>query len=224
MASDGLREVEMLARQIEALKMTQSTLLAALDEARKSCDRTLIEVVGPEEPGKRCRRDDDIDLDGSSSGSGTQKYRSLSRGDSLDEDAFSSIPNYPGAGRSAYRGDDSDSDIDDERPIYRAVTILRSSSGPADEFDGSFADDEEQLPTYRSASAAAAGAGTSAPGATSALASASPAGAAGGAQRKLDVLALQELVVSLGALAAKGAAANENDVLQQLQRVKQVLG
>lgn len=202
MADSALSEVEQLARQIEALQVTQAHLRKQLAEAYADADRTKIELADPDpgDRGKRGRRDD-----GDDGHSKSMAYRL----DGLAEDSSSSFtmgeafpespqgPNYRDA--SGWDGEFG-SDDDDDKPCYRGVPpILSSSAGPADEFDGSL---DEGNVTYRGSVPAAER----------------------HARPQVQRQALRELNTALAALVAQGAAADENQVLEQLRKVKEVLG
>uniref|UniRef100_A0A7S2BM07 Uncharacterized protein n=2 Tax=Haptolina brevifila TaxID=156173 RepID=A0A7S2BM07_9EUKA len=193
----------MLNQQLAALQVTNQLLTKQLADAKEAANRTLIEVTAVEEVGNRRRRarEDDIDVDESRRPDDRQRYRSSpssgNHGDSLDEDSIG-MGEYS-MGQVQYRGGGDDSD--DDEPHYRALPILASSSGPADEFDSEVVIDDEP-PTYRSAAA----------------------NHAGDSRKPLDTGVLQELVTSFTSLATQGRDADENVILQLLQRVMVVLG
>ena len=189
-------QVDLLARQIEALQVTQAHLRKQLEEAYADADRTKIELADPDpgDRGKRGRRDD-----GDDGHSNNLAYRCLVEDSSssftMDEaslDAFQG-PNYrDGIGEFG-------SDDDDDKPCYRGVPILSSSGGPADEFDDYL---DEGNVTYRGSVPAEERR----------------------ARPQVQRQALRELNTALAALVAQGTAADENQVLEQLQKVKEVLG
>jgi len=221
------REVEMLAGYIEMLKVTQvalireleeakakareqeeakakAALVTSLEEAKAQADRTLMFIAETEGSGKRSRRrsDDDDDEEPLQS----LRYRSSSSDRLEAEDSYASLAGRHEEGVAyGYRGLGSKDDDDDGKPNYRGVslTILRSDSGPADEFDADFADGDELEVTYRSSGGVTA--------------------AGGGERLKPDLGALKELVATFAALVAEGAAADEKYVWEQLERVKAVL-
>lgn len=188
--------------------MTQAHLRKQLAEAYADADRTKIELAEPDpgDRGKRGRRDDGDD------GHSKSMACRLDAIDGLAEDSASSFtmgeaypdafqgPNYRDA--SGWDGEFG-SDDDDDKPCYRSVPILRSSDGPADEFDGLGEGSlDEGNVTYRGSVPAAE----------------RPA------RPQVQRQALRELNTALAALVAQGAAADENQVLEQLRKVKEVLG
>jgi len=201
MADSALLEVDLLARQIEALQVTQAHLRKQLAEAYADADRTKIELAEPDpgDRGKRGRRDD-----GDDGHSNNMAYRCLVEDSSssfrMDEASLGSLslqgPNYrDGSGEFwSFRSDD-----DDDKPCYRGVPILSSSGGPADEFDDCL---DEGNVTYRGSAPAEER----------------------HARPQVQRQALRELNAALAALVAQGTAADENQVLEQLQKVKEVLG
>lgn len=134
-------QLDMLARTIDNLMLTQQVLLQQLEEAKRlASDR---------------RSDSEKSHEGSVDGcaeSGRRKHRMAESGSSAitcdnddDDDIYDDMPSSQVRRMGCDHDGSSDSDADE--PRYRSVApiaILGSGSGPKDEFDDSAVVDDEQ--------------------------------------------------------------------------------
>jgi len=199
------------AKQIAMLKETRAHLMKQLEDAKALANQTVIQLTEPQEVGMSRRRSDDEEDDYDDDGPRVRRRAApmipqwASTSSCLDEDSYGE----PSAMR--YRGGEVSDDDDDTLPQYRSLSanpssIIASSTGPADEFDGDMEFNDEP-PTYRGH------------GDTQGKAAAGAAPA-----KTLDVSVVQELGASFKAFVAQGSAADEKQILQQLNRVMEVLG
>lgn len=203
------REMEMLQKQLDALWLTKSALAEQISAAKQRAAERQAEL------GSSC---------GSLVSSDGESFcgrRRMREDDGAVEDDNDEFPTYRGSGSLVTEALHS---VHPDDPVYRCVEphiqILRSDSGPSDEFDAHTMDlvaDDLGGVTWRSASfeeqqeqGLPADDGRS----TRLLAVANA----------LDLPALVECVAKLSELSAQGSACDETLLREELERVMRVLG